>query len=133
MTTWIIPCNAGFYDICGSFLHFKRINWRQSRSICQGDTIYIYVGVPIKAILYKCIATKVNLEEKEIDDRKFIKKDATLANKGQYMELELIDTFPPDALTFVVLAEHGLQGSIQGPRRPNEQLLDLLQSFSTPH
>ena len=117
MTTWIIPCNVKYYDIIGAFEHLHRLNWKQSRKIEVGDEVYIYVGVPFKAIMFKCIVKKINLSEIEIDDSQFVIMGDKYLNYGNYMELELIQKFKEGQLKLEKLVENGLQGIVQGPRR----------------
>jgi len=41
-------------NVIGAFKHLERIDWKQSAtSIEPEDVVYIYVGRPIKAILFK--------------------------------------------------------------------------------
>lgn len=125
MTTWIIPCNANYYDIVHAFENLKCIDWKQSRRIAVGDVVYIYVGRPIKAVMFKCRVNKVNLPAIEIDDSAFVIKGDAYENYGNYMELELLVKFSQNELHLERLSKHGLQGSVQGPRRTND-LLDKL-------
>ncbi len=122
MTNWIIPCNANYYDVEGAFAHLGRVDWKQSRRIEAGDIVYIYVGRPVKAILFKCRATKVNMDSIEIDDSAFVLSGEIAENYGNYMELVPIRKFDRTSLTLDILVANGLQGNVQGPRRSNEQL-----------
>ena len=131
MTTWIIPCNVKYYDIIGAFEQLHRLNWKQSRKIEVGDEVYIYVGVPFKAIMFKCIVKKINLPEIEIDDSQFVIMGDKYLNYGNYMELELIQKFKEGQLKLEKLVENGLQGSVQGPRRADESLLRLFHSMNS--
>lgn len=47
MSDWIIPCNIKKYDVLGAFPKLNTIDWKQSRNIKIGDTVYIYVGAPV--------------------------------------------------------------------------------------
>lgn len=89
---WIIPSNLKYYDVIGAFEEFNKLDWKQSVSIEQGDIVYIYVGNPISAIKFKCVATKVNLGEIEIDDSKYTRKNKVYTDYKNYMELELIES-----------------------------------------
>ena len=37
------------------------IDWKQGAGIIKGDTVYMYVGAPVSAILYKCKVTEVDI------------------------------------------------------------------------
>jgi len=120
--TWIIPCNTSFFDVERAFDRLKCIDWKQSRNINTGDIIYIYVGCPIKAILFKCRAVKVNMKKMEVDSSEYILNGKVDKQYGNYMQLELIKKYDRTMLTLEILNANGLQGSVQGPRRTNEQL-----------
>lgn len=116
--SWIIPCNLDYYDVIGAFKHLKKVDWKQSAtSIQPGDVVYIYVGKPIKAILYKCTVNKVCLPEEEIDDSEFVLNGENYEHYGRYMELEVIREFKRYQIGLDILKENGLKGNIQGPRR----------------
>ena len=53
MTSWIVPCNLAYYDVAGAFANLPCVTWKQTRKVCVGDIVYIYVGKPISAIKYK--------------------------------------------------------------------------------
>ena len=128
MSTWIIPCNLSYYNVVGAFNTFAQIDWKQSTNIQVGDTVYIYVGRPVKAVLFKCIATKTNLPKAEVDDSAFVINDIEYGNYGNYMELKWIEKYPEDKFTLDKLIAEGLRGNIQGPRRIDGRLLMLLSS-----
>lgn len=118
MKQWIIPCNVKYYDVKGAFQKLKRLDWKQSnKSIEIGDEIFIYVGVPIKAIKYKCKVNKINLEHTEIDDTEFVLNGEPYETYGNYMELELTAEFDDAKYSLDVLKDKGLKGNIQGTRR----------------
>lgn len=73
MNSWLIPCNPKLYDVCAAFQNFAVIDWKQSmKNVEIGDTIFIYVGAPIQAVLFKCRVVAVNKPFSTIDDSKFV-------------------------------------------------------------
>ena len=54
---WIIPANPKYYDIEHAFDDIKEIDWKQGAGIKKGDTVFMYVGAPVSAILFKCKVT----------------------------------------------------------------------------
>ena len=121
MDQWIIPCNPKYYDVVGAFNNLKRIDWKQSnRSISIGDEVFIYVGKPIFAILYKCKVIDANYSIQKVDDSAFAINGEPYEHYGNYMELELIEEYDVSKFSMPVLTANGLKGRIQGPRRPNE-------------
>ncbi|SHH91634.1 hypothetical protein [Clostridium grantii] len=121
MADWIITCNINKYDVDGAFKKLDKLNWKQSTNIEIGDTVYIYVGAPVQAIRYKCLATKLNLEETEIVDLEFVIDGSNYVEYGRYMELKLIETYKNPLLNRDMLMENGLK-KVQGPSRVNEEL-----------
>ncbi len=62
------------------------------------------------------------MKKMEIDSSEFILNGKVDKHYGNYMELELIKKYDRTMLTLEILNANGLQGSVQGPRRTNEQL-----------
>jgi hypothetical protein len=118
---WIITCNLNYYNVVEAFNKFERVDWKQSTNIEKGDYIYIYVGKPYSAIKYKCVTTKVNLPNVEIDDSEFIIDGSAYVKHGRYMELKLVKKLDFSGLEFDKLKENGLQ-SVQGPSKLTPQL-----------
>ena len=48
---WLVPSNPKFYDIIKAFEEADEIDWKQGAGIKKGDTVYMYVGAPVSAIL----------------------------------------------------------------------------------
>ena len=126
MESWIISCDMSCYDIVGAFKKLSKIDWKQSATkMAIGDEVYIYVTKPIMAVLYKCRITKVNFPCVEIDDKEFVIDGFKFENYGNYMELELVESYSADQITMDLLASHGLAGYVQGPRK----LLPTVKAF----
>ena len=51
---WLIPANPAIWDIVHGFDDTDRLDWKRAGGIRQGDTVYIYAGNPVAAILYRC-------------------------------------------------------------------------------
>lgn len=121
MDKWIIACNLKNYDIIGAFNTFTKIDWKQSNNSIQvGDEVFIYVGVPYKAVMYRCRVNKTNLKIDEINDTMFYRDSTPYKNYPFKMELELIEKYDEKKYSLEVLKEKGLRGTIQGPRRAND-------------
>ncbi len=50
---WIVPANPKYYDIEHAFDDEDEIDWKQGAGIIKGDTVFMYVGAPVSAILYR--------------------------------------------------------------------------------
>ncbi|MBR0134350.1 EVE domain-containing protein [Candidatus Saccharibacteria bacterium] len=55
---WLVPANPKYFDIEHAFDGVEEIQWKQGRSIKDGDIVYIYAAKPVQAILYKCRVLK---------------------------------------------------------------------------
>lgn len=58
---WLVPANPKYYDIEHAFDDAETVNWKQGAGIRKGDTVYMYVGAPISAILYRCRVTETEI------------------------------------------------------------------------
>lgn len=104
---WIIPSNPKYYDIIHAFDDKKEIDWKQGAGIKKGDTVYMYVGAPVSAVLYKCKVTETNIPYKYQD------KNLTIS---ALMTIRLKKRYPADKFTFDVLkSEYGIY-AVRGPR-----------------
>ena len=139
MANWIIPCNPKYFDVFGAYGKLKSIDWNQSaKSIDVGDNVYIYVGKPVQAIMFKTrvVATGITAEEVDYSDQEFDLE----ANQGsmepdrekRWMRLELIKSYSNRDLSFNKLVQYGLKGNIQGPRRTDEDIQGLIDMVDPP-
>lgn len=104
---WIIPSNPKYYDIVHAFDEQKEINWKQGAGIRKGDTVFLYVGAPVSAVLYKCKVTETDIPY-EYQDRNL--KIRAL------MKIRLQKRYAPEKFTFEVLKkEYGIY-AVRGPR-----------------
>ena len=129
MHDWVIPCNTKAYDVIGAFKEFKRIDWKQSTNVQKGAIVYIYVGMPISGIKYKCKAIEVDKTESTIDDSKYVIEGDSYENYGRYMCLELLEEYPDSFFSKNLLMANGLK-TIQGPSMVSEQLANFLSHSS---
>lgn len=126
MASWVIPCNTNKYDYKAAFEKLPILEWRQSASMEEDDIVYIYVGRPVGAILYKCIVLEVDITEPSIDDSEFI-INASLQKAKKYMKLKLVEKYAEGRYDRVSLLSNGLK-TIQGPSRINDELLAYLSA-----
>ena len=69
----------------------------------------------------------MNLSEIINDDTRFTTDGSGFMNHGRYMQLELINSFDEDLLSYRYLKENGL-GSVQGPSRMDEKIEKYISS-----
>lgn len=131
---WIIPCNPRYFDIIGAYDTLRTIDWRQwVKNIEPGDIVYIYVGKPFQAIMYKTrvVMTDIPWENVDTSDEPFDLEDSDSDNPDHCMRLELIKKYPPTALTFEKLRCHGLKGSLQGQRRTGVIIQSIIDEYES--
>ena len=114
---WIVPANPKYYDIESAFEESDEIDWKQGAGIIKGDTVYMYVGAPVSAILYKCKVTETNIPYDYKD--KYLQITAL-------MKIKLLKRYKRDEFTFEKLkSEYGIF-AIRGPRGIPYSLHDVL-------
>ncbi len=104
---WIVPANPKYYDIVHAFDHADEIDWKQGAGIKTGDTVFMYVGAPVSAILYQCRVTETDIPYRYQDEKLTI---------TALMKIRLQKRYAPDRFTFERLkSEYGIY-AVRGPR-----------------
>lgn len=97
---WLVPSNPKYYDVVSAFEAEDEIYWKQGNdNIHVGDTVYLYVGAPYSAILYKCEVTEVGIPYQGENDNVRIKN---------LMRIKRLHMFDPHMLTLKELANYGV-------------------------
>ena len=115
---WLIPSNPKYFDIVHAFDDKDEINWKQGAGIKKGDTVYMYVGAPVSAILYKCRVTETDIPYR------FRREGLTIKS---LMKIRLLKRYDPDRFTFAVLNEQYHIFAVRGPRGVPEDLSEDLR------
>ncbi len=104
---WIIPSNLKYYDSVHAYDDTDTINWKQGAGIRKGDTVFMYVGAPVSAILFKCIVTETDIP--------YDYQNGELTIKA-LMKIRLLRRYDPERFTFETLKnEYGIF-AVRGPR-----------------
>ena len=104
---WVIPSNPKYYDIARAFERQNEIDWKQGAGIKKNDTVFLYVGAPVSAILYQCKVTDVDIPYDYHSSELTITK---------LMKIKLIKRYKPEQFTFERLkTEYGIF-AVRGPR-----------------
>ena len=114
---WIIPSNPKYFDIIHAFDNTDEINWKQGAGIKKGDTVFMYVGAPVSAVVYRCIVTETNIPYEH--ENKYI-------TIKELMRIRLQKRYPQNRFTFETLKkEYGIY-AVRGPRGiPNSLSAEL--------
>lgn len=116
---WIIPSNPKYYDIVHAFDDTDEIDWKQGAGIKKGDTVFMYVGAPVSAVLYKCQVTETDIP--------FQYENGKLTIKA-LMKIKLLKRYPSDRFTFEKLKdEYGIY-AVRGPRGIPNSLSEALKN-----
>ena len=124
-TEWFVSGNPKKYDCINAFRDLKKIDWKQSTNVEEGDIVYIYVSGEEHAVRLKCHVNKVNIEVPDIDDRKYDLTGEFDGKAGRYMELELIEELEGDLYDRFTLEKHGF-GTPQSPVRVSLETREFL-------
>ncbi len=115
---WIIPANPKYYDIIHAFDETDVIDWKQGAGIKKGDTVFMYVGAPVSAVMYKCLVIETGIPYEF--EHKYITIKAL-------MKIRLQKRYSPDKFTFEVLqSEYGIY-AVRGPRGIPNSLSEALR------
>lgn len=115
---WIIPSNPKYYDSVHAFDDTDEINWKQGAGIKTGDIVFMYVGLPVSAILYKCVVTKTDIPWHFQKDKLTIMK---------LMSIRLLKRYDPKKFTFEVLKDEFGIYAVRGPRGIPQKLSEALK------
>ena len=113
---WIVPSNPKYYDVIGHFESNDIVTWKQSSNIQVGDIVYLYVGSPYSAILYKLQVLEVNIPYMYNDDN---------VSMSKVMHLKLLDKYNKDEYPFAKLKSYGIN-AVRGPRYMPMELSKLI-------
>ncbi len=104
---WLIPSNPKYYDIISAFNENDIIDWKQGQGIKKNDTVFLYVGAPVSAVLYKCKVIETDIPYEFNNGSLSIRK---------LMKIKLQKRYPPECFTFERLrSEFGIF-AVRGPR-----------------
>ena len=114
---WIIPSNPKYYDSVHAFDNMDEINWKQGKGIKVGDIVFMYVGAPVSAILYRCVVTETGIPWEYERDSLSI---------SSLMKIRLLKRYDPDRFTFDALGRDYDIHAVRGPRGIPAKLSEAL-------
>ena len=115
---WIIPANPKYYDIIHAFDNTDTIDWKQGAGIKKGDTVFMYVGLPVSAVMYRCRVIETQIPYRFENEHLTIKA---------LMKIRLEKRYAPERFTFDVLKEEYGIYAVRGPRGIPNSLSAALQ------
>lgn len=115
---WLIPSNPKYYDIIHAFDDADTIDWKQGAGIIKNDIVYIYVGAPVSAIMYRCKVLETDIPYNYHSDGLTIKA---------LMKIKLLKRYEQDQFTFERLKTDFGVFAVRGPRGVPNSLSALLK------
>ena len=115
---WLIPSNPKYYDIIHAFDDTDTIDWKQGAGIIKNDIVYIYVGAPVSAIMYRCKVLETDIPYD------YHSKELTIT---ALMTIKLLKRYDPDQFTFERLKSDFGVFAVRGPRGVPNSLSALLK------
>jgi len=132
MTAWIIPSNAGTFDVEGAFEAMPELHWSEvgTSSIAVGDVVYLYSSAPTSAVTHMCVVMAVGVgADQLINDSAFWRDPSALedrVNRRSWMRLRLLRRLEPSErfqLTLRDLNAHGVRGTMSGRQRLGDEAI----------
>lgn len=115
---WLVPANPKYYDIEHAFDNKSEIEWKQGRGIKSGDTVYVYVGAPVSAVLFQCRVTETDIPYRYSDSNLTI---------NELMKIKLLKRYRCDEFTFEKMkCDYGIY-AVRGPRGIPHSLNEALK------
>lgn len=122
---WIIPCNIKHFDVRKHFLTTDTVVWRNSFSIREGDTVYIYIGAPVSELLFQCKAVSTCVPSDVLEANAYAvtgkKSNNYYSKKEKYIILQKEVQFPDGYFPLAEMRENGL-GQVQIQARTDRRL-----------
>ena len=106
-SSWLLPASNKFFDVETYCDNHDTITWHMRQGIKQGDTAYIYITSPVKAIVY---AYKV------------------IAKREKEILLKKMHKYPKDVFTYDVIRSLGVS-SVRSIRRITRELEERLNDY----
>lgn len=133
MQKWLIPSNPTIYDSAASFEKNGFIDWRQNNNKYEvGDIIYLYSSRIEKKVMFKAIVEKIDIPPSEVIHDKEFWLDLDEYNKshaGKYFRIRLLEQTDRKELSYEYLKLNGLKGTIQSPRRLDDNLAEYIEKY----
>lgn len=117
---WIIPANPKYFDVVQEFEEKEIIDWKQSSDVRVGDLVYMYVGAPISALMYKCKAVEVDIPYH------YESKDLSIS---KVMMIQRLCKYDPDFMPLERMRNEFGVYSVRGPRSMPNSLKEELNAY----
>ncbi len=125
--TWLIPSSESQFRFLDWIKDHDYIYWYLNAKYKVGDEVYVYSGKPISAIVAKFTVEECDVVADVSEEIPYRVKPNYDTTRNSIKMVDLVRPVHPEALTFLLLKEHGLKGSPQGPMYLRGDLLEYVQ------
>lgn len=115
---WLVPSNYHFYNVIEAFHANDTIHWKQGNdNMRAGDLVFLYVGQPFSAILFKC-----EIVEADIPYTGARNEHVNLKN---LMRIKKLEEYPKDYLNLPELKKYDVVTVRAARSMPMKLLKDI--------
>ncbi len=96
---WLVPSNYKYFNVIEAFHENEIIHWKQGNDrIRVGDTVFLYVGMPFSAILFRCEVVEADIPYLGAPDEH--------VNFKKLMRIRRLEEYPKDYLNLPELKKY---------------------------
>lgn len=125
--SWIIPCNLKLFDVFEHMKSHDTMIWKKSRGIKNGDIVYIYVGLPVMAVKYRCVVIDDAVNDEILSANSYARIN-DIEKNNMYMQLKVLNTYE-DELPLRVLNDFGIY-RVRRQSRLDRRFENFLESIN---
>lgn len=104
---WLIPANPKYFDLIQAFNENDTLEWTQRSNMQAGDFVYIYVGAPYSALMYKCQVLETDIPCDFTSGQLTVKRS---------MRIKLLRKYEADVMPFGRMKEEFGVYAVRGAR-----------------
>lgn len=111
---WLVPSNPKYFNVIRAFDEEEEIHWKQGNdNIRAGDIVYLYLGAPYSAVIYRCLVTEADIP--------YLGEQPENVRIKKMMKIRKLVQYPFDKWTLPILRTYGVW-SVRSARNCPEKL-----------
>ena len=131
MRSWIFPTSIDRFRIHDWLACHDKVDFRQPKSIKEGDIVYLYCTMPEGRVVYQMLVGQINISNDDtIDDTAYaLKPEILYANQEEssYCRLKLLKHVVSDKLTLRNFRSLGCNSCFQNAQKVPDNLLPFIE------
>lgn len=128
--SWVVPCNISKFNVLDHFKLHDTVVWKNSFTIHVDDIVYIYVGAPYGAIMFKCVVLSEEITDELLQENSYaiVTKPSNnyFSKKTKYIRMKLLNSYDQGTFSLGELRKHGL-GQVQIQARTDRKLRQYIE------